>query len=95
MTTRHPDSGPAHINRFDGNALAGLLEQAFAADVTTARFQCGHCGTTAPLAEALVELSDTSAIALCRNCSHTLFTMLREGGSVTIDFAGLRRFVFD
>jgi hypothetical protein len=96
MTIRIPDSGPVHANRVDGNALAGMLDGLFSSDMTMALIECRHCHSRSLLAEAVVELSERSAIALCRSCTHTLFTViLTEGsgaeGSGTILFEGLEQ----
>lgn len=76
----------------DGNAVAGLLSGALEGDVTLLVGICGGCGAAAPLAETVVELDETAAIVRCRSCTHTLFTVLREGEGegVRIVFAQLR-----
>ena len=73
-----------------GNALAGLLSGALEGDVTLLVGVCGGCSAAAPLAESVVELDETAAIVRCRSCTHTLFTVLREGDGVRIVFAQLR-----
>lgn len=77
--------------RVDGNALAGLLGDVFAADVTMMIARCVGCGTVAPLAETIVELDDRCAIVMCRGCRHTLMTVLNEGhgASMSIVFGSL------
>lgn len=74
----------------DGNALAGLLSDAFAGESTLLVGVCGGCGSSAPLAETVVELDDTAAIVRCRSCTHTLFTVLRDDSGVRVVFAMLR-----
>ena len=74
----------------DGNALAGILSDAFGSDITTMIGVCDGCGSTAPLAETVVELDETAAIARCRSCTHTLFTVLRDGDGIRIVFGMLR-----
>jgi hypothetical protein len=86
---RHPDSGAAHVSRVDGNALAGLFEDSFAVDVTTATAACRRCGARFLLAEAIVEVDEASAIVLCRSCTHTLFTLFRSEPRTTIVFDAL------
>ncbi|MGA7148152.1 MAG: DUF6510 family protein [Microbacterium sp.] len=74
----------------DGNALAGILSEAFAGDVTVLIGVCDGCGSTAPLAETVVELDETAAIVRCRSCTRTLFTVLRDGDGIRIVFGMLR-----
>lgn len=63
----------------DGNAIAGLLAELFAQDMTMMTGMCGGCGAAAPLAQSVVELDEIAAIVRCRSCTHTLFTVLRDG----------------
>jgi Family of unknown function (DUF6510) len=74
----------------DGNAIAGLLEDAFAGDVTMLVGTCDECGASAVLAEAVVELDAAAAIVQCRACTHTLFTVLTSDGAVRLRFGALR-----
>lgn len=76
----------------DGNALAGLLSDVFAVDVTTVIGTCGGCGATAPLADAVVEIDEIAALVRCRSCTHTLFTTLRTGDGVRIVLAAISGF---
>lgn len=70
--------------RVDGNAVAGLLSELFDGDVTVLVGVCGGCGSVASIAEAVVELDEAAAIVRCRSCTHTLFTVLRDGDAVKI-----------
>ena len=62
----------------DGNAAAGLLMDAFGADVTALTAVCGGCGAVSSFAETVVELDEVAAIVRCRTCTHTLLTVLRD-----------------
>lgn len=80
-------------NVVDGNAVAGMLWDVFEVDVTALIGVCGGCGERAPVAEAVVELDDTVAIVRCRACTHTLFTVLREGDSTRLVLGMLHEIV--
>ncbi|WP_374977949.1 DUF6510 family protein [Microbacterium trichothecenolyticum] len=77
----------------DGNAAAGMLWDVFGADVTALVGVCGGCGDASPVAEAVVELDETAAIVRCRSCTHTLFTVLREGEQVRLVLGMLHEIV--
>ena len=79
------------VVRVDGNALAGILAPVFAGEVTSIVGRCRVCGSTAPLAEAVVELDDLCAIILCRGCTHTLLTVMRDRDGVRLTFGALGR----
>jgi hypothetical protein len=74
----------------DGNAVAGLLSEVFAGDPTMFVGTCRGCGAVAVFAEAVVEMDDDAAIVRCRSCTHTLFTVLRDGHSVRLVIGALR-----
>lgn len=80
-------------NVVDGNAVAGMLWDVFQADVSGLIGVCGGCGTSAPVAEAVVEIDDAAAIVRCRSCTHTLFTVLREGERVRVVVGTLHELV--
>jgi hypothetical protein len=65
----------------------------FGADVTALVGVCGGCGDASPVAEAVVELDETVAIVRCRSCTHTLFTVLREGEQVRLVLGMLHEIV--
>ena len=77
----------------DGNAAAGMLWDVFEADVTALVGVCGGCGDASALAEAVVELDETAAIVRCRSCTHTLFTVLRDGDRVRLVLGMLHEIV--
>jgi hypothetical protein len=74
----------------DGNVLAGLLDGMLDGDATTLVGVCAGCGAAAPLAETVVEIDETAAIARCRSCTHTLLTVLQDGPAVRVVFGMLR-----
>ncbi|SMQ71153.1 DUF6510 family protein [Agreia sp. VKM Ac-1783] len=77
------------VTRVDGNAAAGPLGEILRLDITTAIGRCRHCGSAAPLSEAIVERDDDGVILLCRSCGHTLVTYLSRAGRQYLEFAGL------
>jgi hypothetical protein len=78
--------------RVDGNALAGMLDGLFAGDATVLVATCGACGATGALAETVVELDERCAIVLCRGCTHTLFTVVRNGDAVRLVIGAVESF---
>ena len=75
--------------RVDGNVLAGMLGDLVAGDATMVTVMCGGCGHSGVLAETVVEVDDVAAIVLCAGCTHTLFTVLRDGAGERVVFAAL------
>lgn len=74
----------------DGNVLAGLLAGVLDGDATTLVGVCAGCGAAAALAETVVEIDEAGAIARCRSCTHTLFTVLQDRDGVRVVLGMLR-----
>lgn len=79
----------------DGNAAAGMLWDVFGTDVTALVGVCGGCGSAAAFAETIVELDEAAAIVRCRSCTHTLFTVLRDGQGTRLILGMLHEVVRD
>ncbi|MFL5826045.1 MAG: DUF6510 family protein [Thermoleophilaceae bacterium] len=75
----------------DGNAAAGLLAQAFSADMTTAMCTCAACGRTNALASARLYPAGPGHVLRCVVCESVLMRMAELPGRVMFDAAGVRR----
>jgi Zn finger protein HypA/HybF involved in hydrogenase expression len=73
----------------DGNAIAGLLQEVFAVEMTTAVGTCGDCGTAGPVGAA--HLYRGAGIALrCPHCGNTLAKIVKNDSRLWIDLRGIR-----
>jgi hypothetical protein len=73
----------------DGNAIAGLLQEVFSAEMTTAIGTCGDCGTAGPVGAA--HLYRGAGIVLrCPHCDAVLAKIVRNDSRVWIDLTGIR-----
>lgn len=77
------------MTHLDGNALAGILAEVFAIDVTTAITRCAGCGSTAPLATAIVYTDAPGVVARCRECDAVLATVVDAGDRMWLSLAGM------
>lgn len=73
----------------DGNAVAGMLRQVFAVEMTTAIGTCGQCGETEPLG-ALNVYQGAGVVLRCPHCDHPLVKMVWGDARVWISFAGVQ-----
>ena len=73
----------------DGNAVAGLLQEVFAVETTTAIATCNTCGATDAVGELHV-FRGAGIVMRCPHCDNALVTILKEGTRVWIGFAGVR-----
>ena len=73
----------------DGNAVAGLLQEVFAVEMTTAVGTCASCGAAGPV--GAVQVYRGAGIVLrCPHCRNTLAKIVKNDSRVWIDLRGLR-----
>ena len=73
----------------DGNAIAGLLQEVVAVEMTTAIGTCGGCGAAGPVGAA--HLYRGAGIVLrCPHCGNTLAKVVKSHSRVWDDLRGIR-----
>ena len=73
----------------DGNAIAGLLREVFAVEMTTATGTCGGCGAAGPV--GAVHLYRGAGIVLrCPHCNNVLAKIAKNDSRAWIDLRGFR-----
>ena len=80
--------------RLDGNAIAGLLREIFATEMTTAVGTCGHCGATNAIGAVWVYAHAPGTVLRCPACTGVLMTIVRAHDRMHVDVAGVRRLQF-
>jgi hypothetical protein len=73
----------------DGNALAGMLGEVFAVDVTKAVARCDGCGAVSVLAETRVYVDAPGTVARCAGCDAVLLRVVTSGHRTWVDLRGL------
>jgi hypothetical protein len=73
----------------DGNAMAGLLQEVFGVEMTTAVGTCGTCGATGQVAETVVYLQAPGAVVRCPVCTSVLMVVVRRLEVNCVDLRGL------
>ena len=84
-------SASADELRLDGNAAAGALGEVFAAEATTALATCASCGSTAPLARAMVYEHAPGLVLRCVSCEAVVLRVVRARDRLLVDLSGVRR----
>jgi hypothetical protein len=77
----------------DGNAIGGLLHEVFGTEMTTAVATCATCGTTAPMAEAVVYLRAPGTVVRCRTCTAVLMVVVQRGAQNCVSLGGVASLV--
>lgn len=73
----------------DGNAVAGLLQEVFAVEMTTAIATCGACGAADAVGATHV-FRGAGIVMRCPQCDNALVTIVKDDTRVWIGFAGVR-----
>jgi len=73
----------------DGNAVAGLLQEVFAVEMTTAIATCGACGAEGAVGATHV-FRGAGIVMRCPHCDSALVTIVKDDTRVWIGFAGVR-----
>jgi hypothetical protein len=72
----------------DGNAVAGLLREVFATEMTTAISTCGRCGAKEVIGAAHV-YQGAGAVLRCPHCDEALVKIVRGDDRMWIAFPGV------
>jgi hypothetical protein len=73
----------------DGNAVAGLLQEVFAAEMTTAIGTCGNCGAGEPVG-AIHVFRGAGIVLRCPHCDNPLAKVVKDGTRLWINLQGVR-----
>jgi len=73
----------------DGNAIAGLLREVFAVEMTTALGTCSNCGARDAVG-AIHVYRGAGTVLRCPHCDNALVTIVKTDTRVWIRFPGLR-----
>jgi hypothetical protein len=72
----------------DGNAVAGLLQEVFAVEMTTAVTTCARCGACEPIGATHV-FRGAGIVMRCPHCAEVLVTIVETRGRVRMGFTGV------
>jgi len=75
--------------RLDGNAIAGLLQEVFAVEMTTAIGTCSGCGAVEPVGAVHV-YRGAGTVLRCPHCDNVLMKIVKDDARMWIDLPGIR-----
>ena len=73
----------------DGSAVAGVLAEIFAAEMTAARGTCAGCGAVEPVGAVRVYRA-AGYVLRCPHCEAVLATLVSDGRRTWLNLRGLR-----
>jgi hypothetical protein len=74
----------------DGNAVAGVLQEVFAREMTEARCSCASCGAVDQIGAARVFVHAPGVVIRCRHCGNVLMVVVQRSASYRLGPSGLR-----
>ena len=77
--------------RLDGNAIGGLLNELFGAELTAAPCVCGGCGAREEMARLDVYVRAPGVVVRCRHCEAVMIQIVRGRTRTWIDLTGTAR----
>jgi Family of unknown function (DUF6510) len=73
----------------DGNAIAGLLQEVFAPEMTTAVETCRGCGVSEPVGAVHV-FRGAGLVLRCPHCNNALVKIVKADERIWMEFPGVR-----
>lgn len=78
----------------DANAVAGLLREVFAIDVTAAPAQCAHCGNEGEMGTLRAFVRAPGAVLRCSACDGIVLRIVETSTAIYVDARGAARLRF-
>jgi hypothetical protein len=72
----------------DGNAVAGLLEDVFAVEMTASRTECAHCGREGDMGSLLAFTHAPGVVLRCPGCEQIMLRITVTPEAVYLDARG-------
>ena len=72
----------------DGNAVAGLLEEVFGADMTTADGECAHCGSANAVGALRAYTRAPGVVLRCPACGGVIARIVQTPRGTLVDLRG-------
>jgi hypothetical protein len=78
----------------DGNAAAGLLQEIFVSDITSARIQCRECGSIAAVGSLRLYAAQMGAVLRCGHCDGVVMRTVHTPHDCWLEMTGARSLSF-
>ena len=81
----------ADLNRalmLDGNAVAGLLREVFALEMTASPTKCAHCGAVGALGTLLAFTQAPGVVLRCPACEQVVLRIVETADAIYLEARG-------
>ena len=85
------DATQVDINRslmLDGNAVAGILNEIFALEMTDNWIECAHCGREGEVGTLLAFTQAPGIVLRCAGCESILIRIVQTPAAIYLDMRG-------
>jgi hypothetical protein len=72
----------------DANAVAGLLQEVFGAEMTVAPTECAHCGSGMEMGALLAFTQGPGVVLRCASCQNIVLRIVQTPDYVYLDARG-------
>jgi Family of unknown function (DUF6510) len=76
--------------KLDGNSAAGLLQEVFGKEMTTATGMCDNCGNVEAVGALVVYSYAPGTVLRCPHCDAVLLRIVTDGRRYWVDLRGVR-----
>jgi hypothetical protein len=76
--------------RLDGNAVAGVLQEIFTAEMTTSYTECDHCGQVGEIGRLVAYTHAPGIVLCCPGCGGIVLRLVVTDSAVHLDARGAR-----
>ncbi len=83
------DESLDHALMVDGNAVAGLLYEIFAMEVTTGEAECVSCGKRAEIGSLLAFTQAPGVVLRCPRCENIVMRIVQTAEAIYLDARGV------
>ena len=80
--------------RLDGNAVAGVLDEVFAFEMTTVVSTCASCGAVGEVGVLHAYVHAPGTVVRCPRCGAVLMRVVRSDERLWVDMQGVRSLEF-
>ena len=77
------------MDKLDGNAAGGILQEIFPFEMTLVQTTCTGCGVTNAIGELAVYMHGMGTIIRCPSCDNVLIRVVQANGHYWLDMCGV------
>jgi hypothetical protein len=78
-----------HALMLDGNAVAGVLQEIFAVEMTASPTECASCGNEGELGTLLAYTQAPGIVLRCPACKEVMLTIVQTPDAIYLDARGM------